>query len=548
MNATRLNLTTRGLIVAGLAFTGQAATAQHQLELIGEVDAPSGGAEIVAYDPFTNQVFSTSGTGIDVYDFGIGSNITASSFIDLSGLFGGTIDSVSSVAIDPLGRGFGAALAIPDSNTTSLGELVLFNTSTGAVVNRISAGFNPDMVTFTPDGNSILIANEGEASTSGTSDPEGSLGLFNIAGKTLVDLPGLGNADMQSFNFAPALLDNPASLDELRIDPRNAANIGIDLEPEYISVSGNKAYVSLQENSAVGVFDLTTKRWSNIFNIDGKVQTVDASDRDSGINIDDDVFGLFMPDTIATYMAGGTTYFVTANEGDARDGVTGEEARVKDLALSAFDAQLITDLNAIYGDFQDDEALGRLAITTIDGDTDGDGDIDRLTMYGTRSFSIFNGDTGALVFDSGSDFETITALALPNAFNSDGSNEDNFEGRSDAKGPEPEGIAITEIGGKTLAAIGLERIGGVMLYDITDPTSADFLQYINTAEFTDVEDALGTKVAPEGLAFLEKDGLNYLIVSYEGTGQVDVFQVVPEPSSLALLALGGLMIARRRRG
>ena len=541
-------LSTRALLTAGLLLAGQAATAQHQLKLIGEVDAPSGGAEIVAYDPFTNKVFSTSGTGIDVYDFGIGSNITADAFIDLSGLFGGNIDSVSSVAIDPLGRGIGAALAIPDNNTTSLGELVLFNTSTGAIVNRITAGFNPDMVTFTPDGNSILIANEGEASTDGDADPEGGLGIFNIAGKTLGDLPSLTNADMQNFNFAPALLDNPGDLAGLRIDPKNELNIGIDLEPEYISVSGNKAYVSLQENSAVGVFDLGTKTWSNIFNIDGKVQTIDASDRDSGINIDDEVFGLFMPDAIATYEVAGTTYFVTANEGDARDGVDGEESRVKDLDLADLDDQLITDLNAIYGDFQADDALGRLQVTTIDGDTDNNGKIDRLTMYGTRSFSIFNGETGTLIFDSGSDFETITAAALPDAFNSDDSNEDNFESRSDAKGPEPEGVVITEIDGKILAAIGLERIGGVMLYDITDPNSPDFLQYINTAIFTDIEDDLGTKAAPEGMDFFEKDGETYLIVSYEATGQVDVFQVVPEPSSLALLAMGGLLIARRRRG
>lgn len=548
MTILRFPRTTRALLAAGLLAAGQAAHADFKLTLVGEIDAPSGGAEIVAYDRFTNKVFSTSGTGVDVYNFGTGSNISVDSFIDFSSLFGGEIDSVSSVAIDPLGRGFGAALAIPKNNTTSLGELVLFNTSSGAIINRVAAGFNPDMVTFTPDGASILIANEGEASTKGDADPDGGLGIFNVTGKTLGDLPGLTHANMQNYNFAPALLDNPSDLTGLRIDPKNAFNIGIDLEPEYISVNGNKAYVSLQENSAVGVFDLDTKTWSNIFNINGKVQKIDASDKDGGINIDDNVFGLFMPDAIATYNVGSTTYFVTANEGDARDGVAGEESRIKKLALSAFDPTLVADLNAIYGDFQADDALGRLQITTIDGDTDGDGDIDRLTMYGTRSFSIFNGETGDLVFDSGSDFETITAAALPLAFNGDDSNLKKFEGRSDNKGPEPEGVVITEIDGTTLAAIGLERVGGIMLYDITDPNAPEFLQYINTATFVNAKKSLGTKVGPEGLSFIEKDGLNYLIVSYEDSGQVDVFQVVtPEPSSLALLALGGTLLARRRR-
>ena len=545
MKNTLGNYSVRALLAAGAVFAGHAASAQFELILIGETSAPGDRAtEIVAYDPVTNRIFSTSGDGLDAYDFGVGSNITPVDFFDYTGSFGGTLDSVSSVAVDPLGRGFGAATLIPNANTTSLGEVVLFDTTTGAVLNRVNAGFNPDMVTFTADGNSVLIANEGEASTDGTEDPDGGLGILDLAGQSYATLGTLTNSNMSNFNFAPALLDNPSDLSGLRVDPANQFSIPIDLEPEYISVSNGKAYVTLQENSAVGVFDLTSKRWEKIHNIGGLVQTVDASDRDDAIAIDDAVFGLFMPDAIATYQVAGTTYFVTANEGDARDGVDGEESRIKDLPLSAFDAALVVSLNNIYdGDFQADEALGRLRITTIDGDTDNDGDIDRLTMYGTRSFSIFNGETGDIVFDSGSDFETITAAVLPDAFNSEDSSADEFDGRSDNKGPEPEGVAITTIDGTVLAAIGLERVGGIMLYDITDPASAEFLQYINTADFE-----LGKKIGPEGLTWLEKDGENFLVVSYEDTGDIDVFSVaVPEPGSLALLGLGGLLIVRRRR-
>lgn len=551
MAPTSRRIATRTLLAAA-SFALAGPTLGQTLEFVANQDAPTGIAEIVTYDKFTNQLFTTSGTGIDVYDFGTGNDFAPTSTIDLSSLFGGTLGSVSSVAVDPLGRGFGAALAIPSGNTTELGSVVLFDTTTGGVLKTLSTGYNPDMVTFTADGGSILIANEGEASTSSGSpfDPEGSLSILNVGGKAYGDLGGLTSADLDTFNFAPSNLADPSDLNGLRVDPRNEFNIPADLEPEYISVSNGKAYVALQENNAVGVFDLASQQWTDIFNLGGVVQNIDASNEDGGINIDDNVFGLHMPDAIATYVVGGTTYFVTANEGDARDGVDGEEQRVRDLfregdaSASAgdvfIDAAVYDDLVVQYGgDFQADDLLGRLRVTTIDGDTDGDGDIDVLTMYGTRSFSIFNGDTGARVFDSGNDFESITApLGLP-LFNDD-------DGRSDDKGPEPEGIAITEVGGKTLAAIGLERTGGIMIYDISDPNSPIFLQYLNS----DLSDATSA-VSPEGLAWItggdSPTGETFLVVSYEVSGSVDVFKVVPEPGSFALLSLGGLLLARRRR-
>ncbi|MFN3166543.1 MAG: choice-of-anchor I family protein [Phycisphaeraceae bacterium] len=547
------SISTRALLAsAAILASGQAAAAP-SLTLIGNTPAPSGVAEINAYDSANNQLFTTHAAGLDVYDFGVGSDIVGTSTIDMTAVFGapeGGLDGISSVAIDPLGRGFGVATAIPGNNITTVGKAVVFNTATGAILNTLDVGFHPDMVTFTPGGD-VLIANEGERDTDPLQplgDAPGSVSRIDFAGQSLATLPAMTGASVLTVDFSASNLTGGASLAGIRVAPDRALTPELDLEPEYITITGDKAYVTLQENSAVGVFDLVTNKWTDIQNIDGKVQTVDASDRDTGIGIDDSVFGLFMPDAIASYSVGGTTYYVTANEGDARDGSAGEEARVKDLALSDFDAATVAALNGVYGDFQADDALGRLNITTHDGNTDADPQIERLTMYGTRSFSIFNGDTGALVYDSGSDFETLTAAALPDAFNSDDSNEDNFDGRSDNKGPEPEGVAVTTFQGTTLAAIGLERIGGIMLYDITDPNNPAFLQYLNTATFTDVEDALGTSVGPEGLSFIEVGGETFLVVSYEDSGEIDVFSVVPEPGSLALLGLGGLLVARRRRG
>ena len=240
MNLQPKRWATRLLLASLVTLTGATTTSADELALVASVAAPTGVAEIVTYDPDTNKVFTTSGTAIDVYDFGTGDNIASSSSIDLSGLFGGELDSISSVAIDPLGRGFGAALAIPEGNTTQLGLVVFFDTTTGDVLNTIAVGYNPDMVTFTPDGVSVLIANEGEASTDPDEplDPEGSISIVNVDGVDLAGLADLTNGDVDTYNFAPSNMVNPDDLLPLRIDPRNAFNIPADLEPEYISVSG----------------------------------------------------------------------------------------------------------------------------------------------------------------------------------------------------------------------------------------------------------------------------------------------------------------------
>ena len=155
---------------------------------------------------------------------------------------------------------------------------------------------------------------------------------------------------------------------------------------------------------------------------------------------------------------------MTANEGDAREwpGLV-EEARVSALTLdsTAFPDAATLRLPA---------NLGRHTVTRTLGDADGNGAYEKLFTLGGRSFSIWSTD-GTQVYDSGSDLERITAGAVPANFNASNNNS-TFDDRSDNKGPEPEAVTVGEIGGRTYAFIGLERVGGIVMYDVTDPTHA----------------------------------------------------------------------------
>jgi hypothetical protein len=110
------------------------------------------------------------------------------------------------------------------------------------------------------------------------------------------------------------------------------------------------------------------------------------------------------------------------------------------------------------------------------------------------------------VYDSGAEFERITAERYPEVFNSNHDRTE-FDNRSDDKGPEPEGVAIAKLWGRTYAFIGLERIGGVMVYDISNPYAPQFVQYLNNRDF-DAADLTVPRRAisvAEGLIVIEAD-------------------------------------------
>ncbi len=477
---------------------------------VGQFVSPDGTAEIVAHDPATQRLFVTDSDNnrVDVLDVSDPAAPERLFSLDIAAL-GDEAGGVNSVAVS---RGL-IAVAVENSDADADG-LVAFFTNDGLRLGTVSVGNLPDMLTFTPDGTRLLVANEGEPTDAG--DPLGSVSIIDLTN-------GLIGATVQTLTFESFNGQEDALRSQgVRIFPDTS--VAADLEPEYIAVSpdGTTAFVTLQENNAVAVVDIENGAITGIVPLGSRDHNVagdglDASDRDGGINIQPwPVQGLFMPDAIASYTAAdGQTYYVTGNEGDARD----EDTRVADLDL---DPAAFPDAAGL----QQDPALGRLEVSTIDGDSDGDGDFDALFSLGTRSFSIWD-SAGTLVFDSGDAFERITADQVPALFNSNGT-PDSFDGRSDNKGPEPEGVAVGTIDGQTYAFIGLERVGGIMVYNVTEPGAARFVQYVNTLDTFETAD-----ISPEGLAFIaaadSPTGAPLLAVAHEESGTTTLFEIMAGP-------------------
>lgn len=170
----------------------------------------------------------------------------------------------------------------------------------------------------------------------------------------------------------------------------------------------------------------------------------------------------------------------------------------------------------------------------VDGDIDGDGDYDTLWASGSRSVTIFDA-AGAVVWDSGDAIEQTTAAALPDDFNCNNNENGTFDGRSDNKGPEPEGMAVGEAFGTPYAVVALERIGGFMVWDLSDPTNPTEWGYVNLRDFTG-DAAMGTAddLAPEGMLFIpdvqSPTGNPLLVVTHEVSGTVSIYELtlVPE--------------------
>ena len=517
-------------------------------------------AEIVAFDKKSKSLFVTNGNDktIDIIDISdptapvLDGTINVTDNPDFGDFMGGGANSVA------VARGLVAA-AIEADTVTDPGAVAFFDTDGNFLSMDMMDGrcALPDMVTFTPNGKTALVACEGEPD--GGVDPEGAVAIIELRKNGRIK--DVKIADFNAFDGEVDALRTAGVrlFPDVGTPPLENGEITVsqDLEPEYIGVDdkGWTAYATLQEANAVAVVDIKKGIVTEIRSLGTKDHSIegfglDPSDRDDGINIAPwPVKGLYLPDAIDCYKPKGKgkgkgkkTYCITANEGDDRGDADeddrGDAIRFKDIGdVISFDRPGLEPSAAlavlIDGGLQEDDALGRLNISSIDG-IDEDGDLDQLFSYGGRSFSIWDQD-GNLVWDSGDMLEQITADAFSEYFNaSNDANQDALDDRSDNKGPEPEAVTIAKYKGDHYAFIGLERIGGTVVYNVSDPENPEFVLYENNRDFTvsdaDLKVGLAGDLGPESILFIgkkdsPKKGVPLLVIANEVSGTTTIYAV-----------------------
>ena len=549
---------------------GTNANSALNISLVGRAvlnaQSPEGAAEIVAYQASKKWIYAINSSGdeavvniipADTFDTaalvqdneGIVNATNLTSTITLT-LNDNTPGDANSIAIDENNQMLAVAMAA--KNVGEAGQIAFYDISgdSPAFIKNVLAGFLPDMVTFNHDGTKVVVANEGEPNGDYSIDPEGSVSIINIVEGVVADTAT--NIDFTTYNSQQAELEsdgfvfaNPTG----RTINGNVINttVAMDLEPEYVSISkdNNYAYVSIQENNGLAIINLEDnsvelkalgfKDWSDL--------QIDASDKDGGVNFKSypGLYGMYQPDTISSFSWKGANFIVSANEGDAREyffDVTDEadcaakgglDYDENDGCLAYIDESRVEDLTlAANFDYlnNDDDDIGRLKVSTVKGNTNDDGQYESLYAYGARSFTIWDSN-GLVVFDSGDDIGRITASVHGEAFNN---NEDENEGdtRSDDKGAEPEALTIGTIDERTFAFIGLERMGGIMVYDITNPYDVQFEDYFYNRGVIEGADITGD-LAPEGMVFVPAEqsatGEPLLIIGNEISGSIAVWQI-----------------------
>lgn len=480
---------------------GTVSAQPHTLRHVGDTFV-EGGVEIVVYAEQTDQLHAIGTSGRMVLGLDDASN---AAILQTSTFSSAHAWDATSIAIDPAGRGFAVVSWIPDPPDALPGMTQVIDLETSEPVWQFGIGFHPDCLMFSPDGRYLYAANEGEPHTT---DHLGAITVADLRGiETIGDFAGFN--EVRTYPIDDLNLGEGVDLASLRITPEHASFPSVNIEPEYIAATSSGAWVSLQENNALAFFDIEQRKWTRAEQLPLLTFALDVSESDGVKLHSGEGFGMLaMPDTIAAMESGGRTYIVTANEGEK---TAGHELRLGEaIEQGLIDAARLDVLHEQFGDLGA-SGVDRLYISAIDGDIDGDGDIDVLCAQGGRSVSIIDAESGIVVWNSGPQIELLTGMMFPEQYNAGDS-------RSDRAGPEPEGIAIKAFGGRTLMAVGLERTGVVMLYDVTNPYAPAFLDAAALSEGC---------AGPEGLSLFVRGGRLYLAVASEEGGCLSIYEVVP---------------------
>lgn len=500
-------ITLSAIVAVAIGFAGCGSSKDTETKFVSNLTkigtyetSKEAGSEIVAYDNLSKRAFTTNGAEnkIDIINLSDVASPVLLSQIDLSSYGTG----VNSVAV----KNGKVAVAVQNGNDTVgkkqlKGSVLIFDTD-GKHLKTVEVGYLPDMVTFNEDGTKVIVANEGEPNSDYSVDPIGSVGIVTIVDGSYVDI------DFSLATLTPAL---DGTVVRLGATPSN--DKAKDIEPEYVTVSGDYAYVTLQENNAMAKVNLTNNTLEYVKSYGAKSWEADSNNT---IDIEEEgeikmksykgLFGLYQPDSIDSYTVNGKTYVVTANEGDGREyGDFEDESKIKKLTLA----------DSIVAEYADDNDLKVM----VDLGKNANDEYEKLYTYGARSFSIWD-EKGDLVFDSGDEIAKQVALNEPALFNQDDGEKD---GRSGNKGAEPEALTIGKIDTQIYAFVGLERQNAIMVYNITNPKEATFVKYIK------VDSA---DISPEGMKFIpasqSPNGKDLLLVSFEMSGSTVVYEVESE--------------------
>ena len=500
----------------------------------GMTNADGGVMEIVDYNTVTGWAYAVNGhtgnlTAIAVKDMADsesvdlldGNDIDVKSIVEAN-CEGFTYGDMTSVAVSADGTKLAAA--VQAEGYADNGRVAVFTCNADGTLTFEQAyetGVQPDMVTFTPDDSRILTANEGEPRegyADGAVDPAGSVTVITVADGTAV------NVDFTAYDSN----EERQKLIDAGIVMKKDTIPSEDLEPEYIAAGNDTAYVTLQEANAIAVIDLGSLKVTGIYSAgyeDYSTTAVDIDKKDEAYNpaVYESLRGIRMPDGVALYSVDGVDYIVTANEGDSREwgDYLNEDERDFGDGQTSPSGKITAENSGLTGK----------VVFFDSSDYDGlDSGLDYV--FGGRSFTVFRADESGLteIYDSGSDFEAKTAEYIPENFNC--SNDDkSLDDRSGKKGPESESITVGTVGERTYAFIGLERVGGVMVYDITDPAETVYVNYINSRDFS--EDIAGDD-SPEGLCFIpaadSADGNAYLLAACEVSGTVAAYELTANNS------------------
>ncbi len=502
----------------------------HKGRYTSGADFDKGGTEIVKYNPKNGYAYSVNGDkeALDIIDVKHPGkdgaiNLVKRIYLQDNGIEAGDLTSVT---VHPSGDY--VAVSAPAVDKTKPGHVVFYG-SNGDYINNVTVGSLPDMVTFSKDGKYLLVANEGEPSDDYTVNPPGSVSVIDVTG---------GPANVNANNVRTAMFTKEHQEGIRALGP-NAEDAYLNIEPEYIAVDSQSkyAYVTLQEVSAIAKVDIAKGQIVQVKGLPYKDHSLaqnamDVSDEDGKSELRRvPVLGLLQPDGIDTYDYNGETYLLIANEGDSQDyeGYS-EEKRVKklkdDIQLDVRYYQGYTQAeldDMVENSLFDDEQLGRLKVTTSHAFKDGNGKYNALVSYGGRSFSILRASDLEMIYDSGSDIEQRVLDLLPERFNANYETADDIkvDDRSDDKGPEAENVVVGKVGSHSYAFVGLERVGGIMIYDITNPNEPYFVKYLYDPDNKDI--------SPEGITFESAEdspnGKPMLIASFELSGTTSAWEL-----------------------